>query len=59
MDSRSEIRDFLTTWRAGLTPEQAGLPACRGDRRVAGTLRVCLAGRRVSASSAGAHQRHR
>jgi hypothetical protein len=29
MDHRSEIRDFRTTRRAELTPEQAGLP---GDR---------------------------
>jgi transcriptional regulator with XRE-family HTH domain len=39
MDHRSEIRDFLTTRRAGLTPEQAGLPVYGGNRRVAGLRR--------------------
>ena len=39
MDSRSEIRDFLTTRRARITPERAGLPAYGGTRRVAGLRR--------------------
>ncbi len=39
MDTRSEIRDFLTTRRAKITPEQAGLPAYGGNRRVAGLRR--------------------
>ena len=39
MDHRSEIRDFLTTRRARLTPEQAGLPVYGGNRRVAGLRR--------------------
>ena len=39
MDARSEIRDFLTTRRARITPEQAGLPAYGGNRRVAGLRR--------------------
>jgi len=39
MDTRSEIRDFLTTRRARITPEQAGLPAYGGNRRVAGLRR--------------------
>ena len=30
---REEIRKFLTTRRARITPEQAGLPAYGGDRR--------------------------
>ncbi|MEU4419587.1 helix-turn-helix transcriptional regulator [Actinoplanes sp. NPDC024001] len=39
MDHRSEIRDFLTTRRARLTPEQAGLPVFGGTRRVVGLRR--------------------
>jgi transcriptional regulator with XRE-family HTH domain len=40
MDSRGEIRDFLTTRRARVTPEQAGLPVYGGEhRRVAGLRR--------------------
>jgi transcriptional regulator with XRE-family HTH domain len=39
MDLRSEIRDFLSTRRARLTPEQAGLPAYGGNRRVKGLRR--------------------
>jgi transcriptional regulator with XRE-family HTH domain len=39
MDHRSETRDFLTTRRARLTPEQAGLPVYGGHRRVAGLRR--------------------
>lgn len=39
MDSRNEIRDFLTSRRARITPEQAGLPAYGGNRRVAGLRR--------------------
>lgn len=31
---RAEIRDFLGTRRARLTPEQAGLPAYGSNRRV-------------------------
>ena len=30
----AEIRDFLSTRRARITPEQAGLPAYGGNRRV-------------------------
>jgi transcriptional regulator with XRE-family HTH domain len=33
------MRDFLTTRRARITPEQAGLPAYGGNRRVAGLRR--------------------
>lgn len=39
MDHRAEIRDFLTTRRAKITPERAGLPAYGGHRRVAGLRR--------------------
>lgn len=39
MDQRSEIRDFLTTRRARITPEKAGLPAYGSNRRVAGLRR--------------------
>ncbi|MEV4826780.1 MULTISPECIES: helix-turn-helix transcriptional regulator [unclassified Micromonospora] len=38
MDNRSEVRDFLTTRRARLTPEQVGLPLT-GSRRVPGLRR--------------------
>jgi transcriptional regulator with XRE-family HTH domain len=39
MDSQSEIREFLMTRRARLTPEQAGLPDFGGRRRVDGLRR--------------------
>jgi len=39
MDNRNEIRDFLTSRRARITPDQAGLPAYGGHRRVAGLRR--------------------
>jgi transcriptional regulator with XRE-family HTH domain len=39
MDHRSETRDFLTTRRAKITPEQAGLPLYGGNRRVSGLRR--------------------
>jgi transcriptional regulator with XRE-family HTH domain len=39
MDHRSEIRDFLTTRRARITPAQAGLQVYGGNRRVAGLRR--------------------
>ena len=39
MDSRNEIRDFLASRRARITPEQAGLPAYGGNRRVTGLRR--------------------
>ncbi len=38
MDPRSEIREFLTSRRAKLTPEQVGLPSY-GARRVPGLRR--------------------
>lgn len=39
MESREEIRDFLTTRRARITPEEAGLPAFGDNRRVPGLRR--------------------
>lgn len=43
MDARTEIRDFLTSRRARITPEQAGLPQFGGKRRVPGLRRSELA----------------
>jgi transcriptional regulator with XRE-family HTH domain len=39
VDNRTEIRQFLASRRARITPEQAGLPAYGGNRRVAGLRR--------------------
>ena len=39
MDTRSDLREFLTTRRARLTPGQAGLPDYGGRRRVPGLRR--------------------
>lgn len=39
MDLRTDIREFLTTRRARIRPEQAGLPAYGGNRRVKGLRR--------------------
>jgi len=39
MDNGNEMRDFLVSRRARITPEQAGLPAYGGSRRVAGLRR--------------------
>ena len=39
MDNRAEIRDFLTSRRAKVTPERAGLPSYGGHRRVSGLRR--------------------
>jgi transcriptional regulator with XRE-family HTH domain len=39
MDNRTEVRDFLTSRRARITPEQAGLPFYGTKRRVAGLRR--------------------
>ena len=38
-DTRAEIREFLSSRRARVTPEQAGLPAYGSNRRVAGLRR--------------------
>jgi transcriptional regulator with XRE-family HTH domain len=39
MDNRDDVRDFLTTRRERLTPEQAGVPFFGGKRRVKGLRR--------------------
>ena len=39
MDNRAEIREFLTTRRAKITPERAGLQRGGGTRRVPGLRR--------------------
>lgn len=39
MDPRTDIREFLSSRRARITPEQAGLPAYGGNRRVKGLRR--------------------
>ena len=39
MDTRSEVREFLVSRRAKITPEQAGLPDYGGKRRVPGLRR--------------------
>src|ERR1700750_2664036 len=39
MDSGNDLRDFLTSRRARISPEQAGLPAYGGNRRVKGLRR--------------------
>lgn len=39
MDNRSEVKEFLTTRRARITPDAAGLPAFGGNRRVPGLRR--------------------
>jgi transcriptional regulator with XRE-family HTH domain len=39
MDNRDDIRDFLASRRARITPQQAGLPAYGGNRRVPGLRR--------------------
>jgi transcriptional regulator with XRE-family HTH domain len=39
MDTRSEVRDFLTSRRARLTPKDVGLPAYGAPRRVKGLRR--------------------
>jgi transcriptional regulator with XRE-family HTH domain len=38
-DTRAEIREFLSSRRARVTPEEAGVPAIGGNRRVAGLRR--------------------
>jgi transcriptional regulator with XRE-family HTH domain len=43
VDNRSEVRDFLASRRARITPEQAGLPLYGGNRRVPGLRREELA----------------
>lgn len=43
VDSRTEVREFLTTRRARVRPEDVGLPTDRGNRRVPGLRREELA----------------
>jgi transcriptional regulator with XRE-family HTH domain len=43
VDSRAEIREFLTTRRARISPAEAGLPTFGADRRVPGLRREELA----------------
>ena len=43
MDNRAEVREFLATRRAKLTPDQAGLPQYGGSRRVPGLRRAEVA----------------
>jgi hypothetical protein len=39
MDNRAQIREFLASRRARITPDQAGLPVYGGNRRVTGLRR--------------------
>ena len=39
VDAKNEIREFLTSRRARITPEEAGLPVFAGNRRVPGLRR--------------------
>jgi hypothetical protein len=39
VDPRAEIREFLSSRRARITPERAGLPTYGGNRRVKGLRR--------------------
>jgi transcriptional regulator with XRE-family HTH domain len=43
MDTQGDVREFLASRRARITPEQAGLPNFGGIRRVAGLRRVEVA----------------
>ncbi|MFI5842564.1 helix-turn-helix transcriptional regulator [Catenuloplanes sp. NPDC051500] len=43
MDNKADIREFLASRRARITPEQAGLPDFGGSRRVAGLRRAEVA----------------
>ncbi len=43
MDNRGEVREFLASRRARITPEQAGLPLFGGSRRVTGLRRAEVA----------------
>ena len=60
MDPRNDIREFLISRRSRILPDQAGLPAYGGNRRVKGLRReevALLAG--ISAESARAGGRAR
>lgn len=43
MDNRADVREFLTSRRARITPDQAGLPAYGHNRRVPGLRRAEVA----------------
>src|SRR5256714_9681999 len=43
VNTRNEVREFLTSGRARITPEPAGLPAYGGRRRVSGLRREDVA----------------
>jgi transcriptional regulator with XRE-family HTH domain len=43
VDNRDDVRQFLASRRARITPEQAGLPSFGGTRRVAGLRRAEVA----------------
>jgi len=43
MGNRDEVRDFLTSRRERMSPEQAGVPMCGGRRRVKGLRREGVA----------------
>lgn len=43
MDNRSEVREFLISRRAKISPERAGLPVSGANRRVAGLRRAEVA----------------
>ena len=43
VDNRDDIREFLSSRRARIAPEQAGLPDYGGSRRVAGLRRAEVA----------------
>ncbi|GGK74389.1 helix-turn-helix transcriptional regulator [Mangrovihabitans endophyticus] len=43
MDTQDDVREFLASRRARITPEQAGLPSFGGTRRVAGLRRAEVA----------------
>src|SRR5829696_7175863 len=49
-DVRAQIREFLTTRRARITPEQAGLPVYGGDRRRVPGLRRSEVARQAGTS---------
>jgi len=55
-DHRAEVREFLSSRRARITPDQAGLPAYGGNRRVKGLRReevAMLAGARMQIVTTG------
>src|SRR5215813_15553463 len=43
VDNRDDVREFLASRRARITPEQGGLPSFGGTRRVAGLRRAEVA----------------